>query len=265
MMKIALAQIDCSLGDVEANCEKISEYAEKATQQGCDVVVFPEMSDTGYAIPVILETASDWSGLPFTTLQQTASSLGIYIICGISEREGENIYNSIAVLSPKGELLGKYRKTHLFSPAPVHEDKCFVPGSSLTTLRIGNMTWGFSICYDLRFPELYRSLYLQGAEVLVNCSAWPASRAMHWEALTRARAIENQAYLIGANRVGKDGGMPFCGRSCIIEPFGKYTASGSPGDEDLVIGEIDREKATSFREKIPVFKSRRGDIYGNLK
>ena len=161
-------------------------------------------------------------------------------------------------------MLGKYRKIHLFSSAPVHEDRYFTPGSSLTTLHIGEMTWGFSICYDLRFPELYRSLALQGAEVLVNCTAWPASRAAHWETLTRARAIENQAYMIGTNRVGTDGGVTFCGRSCIVEPFGEVISLGSADEEELVVGEIRKDKVVSFRQDIPVFQSRRKDIYGNM-
>ncbi len=263
-MKIGLAQIKCSVGGIKANCSKITAFAEQASHLGCEAVIFPEMSDTGYVTAVIQETASAWPGLPFDIVQQTASKLGIFIICGMSEREDKSIYNSVAIFSPKGELIGKYRKAHLFSPAPISEDKCFGSGSSITTLQIGDMAWGFSICYDLRFPELYRLLFLQGAQVLINCSAWPASRAQHWEALGRSRAIENQAYFIGVNRVGADGKLPFCGRSCIIEPYGKNAALGSAKEEELVIGGIDMEKVNSFRQKIPILESRREDIYGNL-
>lgn len=264
-MKVALAQIQCSIESVEANCSKIFSFAERAAEQNCRVVIYPEMSDTGYDTSVIRETASDWQGLPYSTLQRAAEDLGVYVICGLSERAGEDLYNSIAALSPEGELIGKYRKTHLYCPAPIEEHKIFAFGSSLVTFRIEDMVWGLSICYDLRFPELYRALFLKGAEVMVNCTAWPQSRAVHWQTLTRARAIENQAYMLGAGRVGTDGESTFCGQSCIIRPYGETAAVGSPDSEELVTADVDRNEVVSFRAKIPISATRRPDIYGNLK
>ena len=263
-MKTALAQINCAVGDVKSNCARISEYAKRAANDGCDIVIFPEMSDTGYVPSIIKDTASSWPGLPYSTCCDAASDNNIYLICGLSEREGDSIFNSAGVFSPEGGLIGKYRKTHLFPADPINENLCFKPGNSLTTVEIGGVIFGLTICYDLRFPEIYRGLALKGAQVLVNCSAWPETRAAHWEALSRARAIENQEYFLGANRIGKDGKVPFCGRSCIIEPWGDYAAVGSAENEELVIGEIDIKKIESFRKKVPVFKSRRPDIYGGL-
>ena len=263
-MKVALAQIRGLVEDVEANCCKIASYAEQAAQQGCHIVIFPEMSDTGYVPSAIQETASSWTDRPFTMVRDTAARLGIFMVCGMSERVDRDIYNSIAIFSSEGKLLGQYRKTHLFSAVPVHEDKYFTPGVSLATILIGDMTWGFSICYDLRFPELYHSLALRGAEVLVNCSAWPVSRVEHWEILARARAIENQAYMIGVNRVGTDGELTFCGRSCIVEPLGDIVSLGSVDKEELVVGEISKDKIVSFRHDIPVFQSRREYVYSDM-
>ncbi len=262
-MKIALAQISCIPGDVKSNCSTIVSFAEKAANQECEVVIFPEMTDTGYDTSLVHKNASTWPGLPYSTCQETAARLGIFIICGLSERIDNDIYNSVGVFSQKGELIGKYRKMHLFSIDPINEYKFFKPGTSITTVKIGELIWGFSICYDLRFPEIYRMLAIKGAQILVSSTAWPKTRAFHWELLTRARAIENQAYFLGANRVGKDGKVPFCGKSCIIEPFGDYAAQGSDDNEGLLTGMIDKNQITSFRKKIPVFDNRRDDIYGN--
>jgi len=204
-MKVAVAQIKCMLGDPQANLEQISSLCQNAAEKGCDVIVFPEMVDTGYDMSVIREKASSWNEAPFQTIKTIAEQHNIHVIAGISEREGERIYNSIAAIGPRGELMGKYRKAHLAAYPPLDEDSCISPGDSLSAIAIGDMTWGLMICYDLRFPELSRSLVLQGAEVLVLCSAWPFPRVFHWDILTRARAIENQAYLIAANRVGNDG------------------------------------------------------------
>ena len=264
-MRVGLAQLECSVGDVEGNCGKIEEFCRRAAAEGCEVIVFPEMTDTGYAPEFITAKASSWDGLPFQTAQRSASELGLFVICGLSEREGGRLFNSQAIISPDGDLLGRYRKTHLFTPDPIREERIFAPGAVLTLLVIQNLIWGFSICYDLRFPEFYRLLALRGAEVLVNSTAWPLSREKHWDILTKARAIENQAYFIGVNRVGSDNGFRFCGRSRIVNPFGEMVAEASPDQEELLVGEIQPEKIHKFRTKLPVFDDRRADLYGNLE
>ncbi len=260
-MKIGVAQINCSPGEVPENCFKIESFSRLAREQGCEMVVFPEMTDTGYDISLIPEKASTWSELPFATLKNTASELGIYLVCGISEKVCSDIYNSIAVLDPKGDLVFKYRKTHLFSPHPVCEDRYFLPGNSLETVIIDDMIWGFSICFDLRFPEVSRSLMLKGAGVLVVCSAWPSTRSEHWTALTTARAIENQAYVVASNRIGTDGALNFCGSSCIIDPFGVALASCDEKSEKLITGEVNKDRISSVRRMIPVRSSRREELY----
>lgn len=264
-MKVGLAQLECSVGHVEENCCKIEGFCRRAADGECDVVIFPEMTDTGYVPEVITEKASSWDDLPFQTARRCASDLQLFVICGLSEREGDRLFNSQAIISPDGNLLGRYRKTHLFTPDPIQEERIFSPGTSLTLLTLQNLTWGFSICYDLRFPELYRLLALRGAEVLVNSTAWPLTRERHWEVLTKARAIENQAYFVGVNRVGSDNDFRFCGRSRIIDPFGELVAEASADQEELLVGEIDAEKIHRFRTKIPVFSGRRADLYGNLE
>ena len=128
-----------------------------------------------------------------------------------------------------GAIVAKYRKTHLFAPAPVEEDKFCAPGHELISVELGPLKFGLTICYDLRFPEIYRALALDhGANVFVISSAWPFPRVEHLRVLATARAIENQSYVILANRVGRDEGAPFCGTSAVIDPYGVVVAAASP-------------------------------------
>jgi len=260
-MKIAIGQIKCSLGNVSANIDQMASLSQRAKEKESDVVVFPEMVDTGYEMLVIREKASSWDEAPFQSIQEIAKENRIHIICGISERVGEKIFNSTAVFDPNGELLGKYRKAHLAAYPPLDEDSCISPGNALEIIEIGDMKWGLMICYDLRFPELSRSLVLKGAEVLVLCSAWPFPRVIHWKMLTCARAIENQAYFIAANRVGTDGIVTFCGSSCIIDPYGVIVASAAEDQEALIVGEINKDYLHSVRQRMPIFQHRRADLY----
>ncbi|MCB0331410.1 MAG: hypothetical protein KDD70_17185 [Bdellovibrionales bacterium] len=263
-MRIALAQVDCIVGDLSENCKKFSKYAALAREADCEVVIFPEMTDTGYVTSVAAESAQPWPGRCFDGASSAAATNAIHIICGLSEKQNECVYNSIAVFDTTGQLQAKYRKLHLFSPGPAYEDRFFTRGESLCLVSIGGAVWGITICYDLRFPELYRALALEGAQVLLNCSAWPASRPAHWDVLTKARAIENQAFFIGVGRVGggNDGETPKNGASCIISPTGDVLAEGSQEKEELIVGELDFTQVKEFRSRIPSLKSYRADIFG---
>jgi len=260
-MKIAVAQMKCALGDVSANISQVVSLTQKAAEKGCHVIIFPEMVDTGYEMSVIREKASSWEEAPFKSIQKAALDNGVYLIGGISEKDGERIYNSIAAFNPRGELIGKYRKAHLAAYPPLDEDSCIFPGNSLEIITIDDMSWGLMICYDLRFPEMARALVLRGAEVLILCSAWPFPRVTHWKTLTCARAIENQAYFVAANRVGTDGSVTFCGSSCIVDPYGVIVASAAEDREELIVGEIQKASVISVRNRMPIFQHRRKDLY----
>jgi len=260
-MKIALAQMTCVLGDVPANCAQMVALTEQAARRGCDVIVFPEMSDTGYDVSVIEKAASAWDEKPLATLQAAAVKHGLHVVAGLSERDGKRLYNSTAVINPRGELTGKYRKAHLYTCAPVNEDRCFGAGDALAVVDIGGFRCGLMICYDLRFPELARALALKGADVLILTSAWLFPRVAHWNTLLAARAIENQVYVAGCNRVGTDAGTTFCGSSAIIDPYGIVVAAGATDRNELVIGEVSRDTLVWVRGKMPVLRDRRADLY----
>jgi omega-amidase len=262
-MKIAVAQIACSLGDVEANVRKMRDFSSRAKEAGAGLVVFPEMADTGYSMPVIQKHATAWTEGAVPRLQETAKELGIGIISGVSEREGGSIYNSQVAIDLSGQIVAKYRKIHLFGPPPIEEHKCFSPGNELVSFSIGDLRLGLTICYDLRFPEVYRALACgQEVNVFIISSAWPFPRAEHQRVLALARAIENQSYVVLSNRVGKDDGVSACGGSAIIDPYGVTVAAASADREELVVAEVSNEIIRSVRDRMPVFEDRREDVYG---
>src|SRR5436853_194162 len=261
-MKIAAAQIACVLGDFNANLRKISDFAALAKKSGAELVVFPEMVDTGYSIPVIQKHARTWSDCSVSELQKIAKEISIAIVAGISDRDGGSIFNAQVFVDAQGEVLAKYRKTHLVTAAPLDERVCLLPGNDFVSCKVRKFTVGLSICYDLRFPEMARMLVVKhGANMIVNSSAWPIVRAEHLRILAVARAVENQSYFIIANRVGTDDGVTFCGTSAIIDPSGNVLASASPDQEELIEAEISREFMQDVRSKIAVFEHRRPDLY----
>ncbi|MDP9253785.1 MAG: carbon-nitrogen family hydrolase [Verrucomicrobiota bacterium] len=261
-MKIGVAQISCVLGDLSANLRKIREFSTRAKEAGAGLVLFPEMADTGYSIPVIQAHAKPWTDGAVPELQKIAKTLSIAIICGVSERDDLCIYNSQVVIDANGKIVAKYRKIHLFACPPIEEHKCFAPGGDLTSFVFAGLGLGLSICYDLRFPELYRKLAVQDkANVFVVSSAWPFPRVEHLRILATARAIENQSYVIVANRVGTDDGTTFCGSSAIIDPYGVVIASASADREELVSSELSAQVLSDVRNRMKVFAHRRQDLY----
>jgi len=265
-VKIAAAQISCALGDLSANLRKMREFAERAQDAGAELVVFPEMSDTGYAMRVIREYAQPWSEGAVPELRRIAQTLSIAIISGVSEKENELVYNSQVVIDASGAIVAKYRKIHLFAPAPIEEDKCCAPGTDLTSIALGPLRFGLAICYDLRFPELFRALAVEEkTSVFVISSAWPFPRVEHLRILATARAIENQSYIILANRVGTDDGVQFCGNSAVIDPSGVVIAAASSEGEELVFAEISEAAIRRVRDAMPVFAHRREDLYAEKR
>jgi predicted amidohydrolase len=260
-MKIAAAQIACVLGDVAANIRKIAEFALRAKSAGAELIVFPEMVDTGYSMSTIKAHASRWTDGAVSQVQAIAKELSVAIVSGVSERDGDCIYNSQVFIDSRGAIIGKYRKTHLFTP--IEEHKCFSAGRELASFSFAEFRLGLSICYDLRFPEVYRTLAIDhGANVLIISSAWPFPRVEHFRVLAAARAIENQSYLVAANRVGRDGGTSFCGTSAIIDPYGVAIAAASADREELVVADVSEEVLHSVRTRMPVFADRRQGLYG---
>ena len=261
-MKVAVAQISCSLGDSDANLLKVRDFCARARETDANLIVFPEMIDTGYSMPVIQAHAASWSGGFVPGLQEIARQLSIAIVSGVSERDGALIYNSQVFVDQQGNIIAKYRKTHLYAVAPVEEQKCFAPGETFASVAHGSLRFGLSICYDLRFPEMYRKpVTEQNVGVFIVSSAWPFPRVEHFRTLALARAIENQSYMIASNRVGKDDDLWFCGSSAIIDPRGVVVAAASADREELIQADLSEELVLSVRSRVDSFAHRRPDLY----
>jgi omega-amidase len=262
-MKIAAAQISCALGDIEANLRKIGEFSARAKEAGADLVVFPEMVDTGYSMPVIRTCAQSWKNGAVPQLRRIAKELSIAIVAGVSDREGDQIHNAQAFIEAGGNVLAKYRKTHLVTAAPLDERPVFTAGDQFVSCKIDNFILGMTICYDLRFPEVCRKLAVEhGATLIINSSAWPFPRLEHLRVLALARAMENQAYIVIANRVGSDDGVTLCGSSVIIDPYGVILAAASADREEIIYADISKQVLDLVRERMRMFEHRRTDLYG---
>ena len=220
------------------------------------------MTDTGYSMPVIQKHANHWKTGFVAGLQEIANQLSMAIVSGVSERDGSSIYNSQVLVNAKGDIVAKYRKAHLYAVAPVEEQTCFTPGDTFASFALGDLRLGFSICYDLRFPEMYRKLAIElNVGAFLISSAWPFPRDEHFRVLGQARAIENQSYVIASNRVGKDDDLWFCGNSAIIDPRGVVIAAASPDREELIHADVSGELVQSVRRRMQSLGHRRQDLY----
>src|SRR5260370_4847371 len=261
-MNITAAQIACWLGDLKANLLKIRDFSARAKEAGGDRILFQEMIDTGYCMRVVQAYATPRTTGVVPAHQGISKAKSIAIVCGVSERDSKSIYNSQVLVDRDGQVIAKYRTTHLCPAAPVEEHKLFSPGNDFNSLEFGDLRLGLSICYDLRFPELYRKLAVEHkSNVFVISSAWPFPRLEHFRTLALARAIENQSYVIAANRVGTDDGVTFCGSSAIVHPYGVIMAAASHDREELIQAELSLDRLNSVRRQIDILAGRRRHIY----
>ncbi|MFX3633431.1 MAG: carbon-nitrogen family hydrolase [Candidatus Pristimantibacillus sp.] len=260
-LRIALLQMNIEVGNIEANFTKLSSMLEEAAAQPQkpDVIVFPEMWNTGYALTEINELADRNGERTKRFIAEFSQKHAINVIAGsIAESKGEEIYNTIYAFDKKGELLGDYSKIHLFRL--MDEEKYLAAGDKLGNLTLEGTAAGMMICYDIRFPELARKLALEGAKLLFVPAEWPHPRLHHWRTLLTARAIENQMFVIACNRTGKSGDTSFFGHSMILDPWGE-TIMEAGEEEGIFYGDIDLSLVDTVRSKIPVFEDRRPTLY----
>jgi len=255
IFKAASVQFDIKLGDIDANLSFVLAEIKRLSKEGVKLIVLPEMWSTGYAwrkLPKLAERSPQ-------ILQELkkASRKGTVIIGSIPEKVGEDVYNTAYVID-SGKVTGKYSKIHLFTP--MKEDFFLKAGNKplLCNTSVGKI--GVLICYDVRFPELARRLTLEGAEMLVVPAEWPHPRLDHWRTLLKARAIENQLFVIAANRCGKQGMVRFCGNSMVVNPWGEVISEAGEGEETIT-AEIDLNLVTRYREEMPALKDRREEVY----
>ncbi len=251
----ASVQFDIKLGDVDYNLSYVLSEIRRISKEGVRLIVLPEMWSTGYAWRK-LGRLSERTPEILKDLKKV-SIKGVVIIGSMPEKDGEDIYNAAYVID-SGKLIGKYRKIHLFTP--MKEDYFLKAGNEpfLCNTSVGKV--GVLICYDVRFPELPRRLTLEGAEILAVPAEWPHPRLDHWKTILKARAIENQLFVIAANRCGRQGMVRFCGNSMIVNPWGAVISEA--GEETSTItADIDLSQVARYREDMPALTSRRPGVY----
>jgi predicted amidohydrolase len=243
-------------GAPRTNWTTMQEHTAEAARRGAELVVFPELWDAGSAFDKGKEMASSLSAGLFAQVVALARQHNIHILGSMYEKRGVGVYNTMAIVSPRTGVMGAYRKMHLFPP--LDEDKWFTPGEAALSIDLPWARTGFGICYDLRFPELFRRYAAEGAAVVVVPAAWPYPRLEHFCTLVRARAIENQCYMIAVNRAGtdEDTGTRYCGHSCVIDPWGEpvIDAGDVPGHFTVT---IDLDRVAEVRRQIPALDNRR--------
>jgi len=267
-IKVALAQISCKRGDKAGNIRKIEREVIKAKQQGAELVIFPELSSTGYTMrDQIYELAETIPGHSTTVLEKIAKKTGTYIIFGmpeLSEKAQATVYNTAVLVGPDG-FVGKYRKMYLPTHSVFEEKRYFRPGYQTAVFETELGKIGLIICYDIFFPEVSRLARLKGAQLIVCISASPAARRTFFETLTVARAIENTAFLAYVNLVGIEDGLQFWGGSRLVGPNGKTLVQAKYDEEDLVIGEINYADIRPTEAFVPILKDLRPELFEKLK
>lgn len=254
-MRIALIQLDIAWESKKTNYEKAEFFAKRASEEKCNVIVFPEMFNTGFSMNVTT-IAEDENGETNFVLSEIAKKYSIYVIAGFPiKRQNEDKARNIAnVYNTKGICIATYTKIHPFSFADEH--KYYIAGDDPVVFDIDKIPSSIFICYDLRFPEIFRKV-AKNVHVIFVIANWPTSRKDHWEALLKARAIENQCFVISVNRIGTDGnGIHYPGASHIFDPLGNDILCGND-KEEFLLGEINPSKVLEIRSNFPFLKDMR--------
>jgi omega-amidase len=260
-MRVAVIQMDVKIGEPDLNrahaLEKMNDAVRAAEKP--DVIVLPEMWNTGYSLENI-EGIADVAGEPTHSFASAfAKEHSVHVIAGsVANKTESGVRNTIFAYDRSGARASEYSKLHLFRL--MDEEKYLIQGDTLGELAIDGVAAGMMVCYDIRFPELSRKLALGGAKVLFVPAQWPKPRLHHWRTLLQARAIENQMFVIACNRVGVSRGTEFFGHSMIISPWGDVIEEG--GEEEATLtAELDLNETDRVRGMIPVFQDRRPELY----
>ncbi|MBQ7508182.1 MAG: carbon-nitrogen family hydrolase [Spirochaetales bacterium] len=260
-MKTACIQMDMLFEQPDENFEKASMLVAEAAGNGADVAVLPETWNIGFFPRENLAQLADRNGeRTRTVFGKLAKDKGINIVAGsVACLKDDGIYNTCFVFNREGECIAEYDKTHLFTA--MEEDLFFKKGDHTSMFELDGLKCGVIICYDIRFPELTRTMSVKGLDVLFVVSQWPLMRAGHLEALNKARAIENQMFVVCCNSVGTAGDTIFGGNSSVHDPWGTVLSHASDRQEEIIYADFDAGMLKGIRESINVFRDRRPELY----
>jgi omega-amidase len=258
-VKIALIQMNVIQGASKQNQDQAAQMIAEAAKSGAEVVVLPEMWKSGYDFGNLSEHAETIDGSTASFLAGQSKLHHIYLVGGsFTQQNKGHVYNTSLTFDPNGKLINQYSKLHLIGL--MQEDQYLSAGEYYGIFSIGEALASVIICYDLRFPELARAYAIEGASILFVLAQWPVQREAHWLALLRARAIENQMYVVGTNVVGHNENDKFHGKSIIFDPWGEVVAEAGK-QKQIVYGEIDLHVVAKIRRDIPVFQDRVPHLY----
>jgi predicted amidohydrolase len=251
-MKIGLVQYSPVWEDKTASQKKINELIKNCKGK-VDLLILPEMTLTGFTMNS-KEMCEEPEGGSFQYFSELAIKNNCDVLAGIIEHESGKYFNTLLHITSTGKLKNSYRKIHPFSYST--ENLHYQKGEKTVITSIRNFNVGLSICYDLRFPELYRQYGKARTELIVNIANWPVTRIEHWRTLLKARAIENQCYVAGVNRVGDDPKLHYNGYSSVFDPMGVELLS-IENEEGIFVSEIDLVKVNEVRTKFPFLNDMR--------
>ncbi len=268
MTKVAVIQMKADV-DKEKNLKKILSYISQAASQGSTLCAFPEFvmcyTRSSQSAAELADAAEKITGEFVSSIAETAKENSIQVVGTFYEKSPKRhrVYDTSFLINKNGKILSRYRKIHLYDALGFKESKKLYPGSSIAKpvkTSIGKL--GLMICYDLRFPEMSRILASSGSEILVVPSAWVKGKMKeeHWIAINKTRAIENGCYVISPDQVGNI----YCGRSLVVDPFGKVLLDMKKR-EGIGTVDISLKQVKQVRERLPLLRNRRVDIYANLK
>jgi len=255
--RAAVLQFVVDMGAVEANAARAFRLLREAADGGAALSVLPEMWSTGFHYERLLALCGS-TGELLHDLRRFAAERQMVIAGSLPERVGKGVYNTLYVIDATGAVAGAYRKTHLFSPSGEHLH--FRRGTTAEIAHTAVGAVGPQICYDLRFPELSRKYFLEGAALFCVSAQWPSVRRPHWDLLTAARAVESQLFVVAANATGRSGDFLYAGGSVIVSPVGERLAAAED-EEGLAIATIEPDKVAEFRRRIPCANDRNERAY----
>jgi predicted amidohydrolase len=259
-LQVALGQMDIVLGEPEANLQTVQKLVARAAAQGAQLLLLPELWGSGYDLTRAGDLADEINTGLFAAVAALARHHRTAICGSLLEwvADEQRAYNTATLYDADGALRGVYRKIHRFGL--MDEDRYLGAGEDAPVF---STAWGdvsLAICYDLRFPELFRHYALDGARLILLPSEWPVQRIEHWRTLVRARAIENQCVVVACNRVGADRANTFGGHSVVVDAWGNMLVEGDTA-EDLLFATVDLAVVDDARSRIPVWNDRRPELY----
>ena len=244
-LTIGLVQYSPVWEDKSASKEKITNLLDQVS--GLDLLIFPEMTLTGFTMKS-KDFAEELEGESCSFFASLAQEKKSSILYGAIEKGKKKNFNTLVHLNNQGKILSTYRKIHPFSYSK--ENIYYGKGRETVVTKVKGLKIGLSICYDLRFPELFRKYGKEKVHLIVNIANWPDTRIEHWRTLLKARAIENQCYVAGVNRVGKDPKLNYIGFSSVFDPMGKEIVAVE-NEEKIIVADLDKNYVNEVRKKFP--------------